>query len=293
MDTIEWTKKMGESVGSGWLPAPAVQTLITDTGVTIEQLMLELIPLASSLALPRLSGFCVGAVAQGVSGALYFGANLEFETGPLNLTVHAEQATVINAMGHGEASLIRLAVSAAPCGFCRQFLFELSGANGLQILLAGKKSKALPRLLPGAFGPKDLGVTGQLLTPERHSLEWVSPCAGPGAAAALDAARAAYAPYTAALAGAALVMHDNRTFAGSYLENAASNPTIGPMQSAVVAAVLARASVSSVAEAVIVQVEGSKIDHARNARFILEKLAPAVVLRELWARKTSTDRSGG
>lgn len=57
------------------------------------------------------------------------------------------------------------------------------------------------------------------------------------------------------------------------------------MKSAVVAAASAGASAGTITEAVLVQVEGSRIDHARNARFILEKLAPAVALRELWARK--------
>ena len=47
----------------------------------------------------------VGAVALGLSGALYAGANLEFLGQSLSLSVHAEQAAVYNAWVHGEAGV--------------------------------------------------------------------------------------------------------------------------------------------------------------------------------------------
>ena len=40
--------------------------------------MVDLLPTAQALARPAISGFRVGAIAHGLSGALYFGANLEF-----------------------------------------------------------------------------------------------------------------------------------------------------------------------------------------------------------------------
>ena len=65
---------------------------------------------------------CVGL---GASGRLYVGVNLEFPCLPLHNSVHAEQFLVVNALQHGERELVKLAVSAAPCGHCRQFLSEL------------------------------------------------------------------------------------------------------------------------------------------------------------------------
>ena len=65
---------------------------------------------------------CVGL---GASGRLYVGVNLEFPCLPLHNSVHAEQFLVVNAIQHGERELVKLAVSAAPCGHCRQFLSEL------------------------------------------------------------------------------------------------------------------------------------------------------------------------
>jgi cytidine deaminase len=42
--------------------------------------------------------------------------------------VHAEQFLVINALLHGECEIRKLAVTAAPCGHCRQFYSELACA---------------------------------------------------------------------------------------------------------------------------------------------------------------------
>ena len=160
---------------------------------------------------------------RGNRGAIYFGANLEILGCALNQTVHAEQATVVNAVAHGETGLARIAVSAPPCGYCRQFLIELATADQLQVLLAGKPPTRLADYLPEAFGPAELDVAGGLLRHQSHKLDWVSPSNGsnPTAEAAFAAATCAYAPYTQALAGAAVTTRAGKTFAGPYLENAA------------------------------------------------------------------------
>src|SRR2546429_6390861 len=98
--------------------------------------MLELLPEAQSHARPVLSGYRVGAIVRGTSGALYLGANLEFPGQSLNQTVHAEQAALSNAFMHDEPGIEAIAVSAAPCGHCRQFLYEFSERD-IQILLPG------------------------------------------------------------------------------------------------------------------------------------------------------------
>jgi len=262
---------------------------MADGGMPAERLMLDLMPLASAFSMAPISGFHVGAVAQGTSGALYFGANLEFAAGPLNWTVHAEQSAVVNALIHERSAPVRLAVSAAPCGYCRQFLFELAGGAQLEIVLDGRPPEPLGKLLPGAFGPADLGVPGGMPAPAPHSLESLPPQESAVATAAWEAARAAYAPYTGALAGAALRMRSGRVFAGPYLENAAFNPSLSPMQTAIVAAVLGGESGAGVMEAVLVRVEPSKVNHAGTARLLLERFAPGVPLREIAARLARGD----
>ena len=285
MNVVKLASERAQAAGGGWLPTQEVEELASQAKTSLEQLMLDLIPLAATFARPPLSRFHVGAVAQGTSGALYFGANLELPSCPLSQTVHAEQATVVNAAIHQETGLERLALSAAPCGHCRQFLWELATAAKLQILLAGQAPQLLRSLLPGAFGPADLDLEGRLLGSARHHLQWASTAPGTVAAeAALQAAQSSYAPYTGALGGVALRMSDGRTFAGPYLENAAFNPSLPPLQAAIIAAGLAGTSVEMVVEAVVVQQESSKVDHTAATCFVLETLAPNAVVYGLKVR---------
>lgn len=74
--------------------------------------------------------FLCRAVGLGASGRLYVGVNLEFAKLPINNSVHAEQFLVANALHHGEKAITKIAVSAAPCGHCRQFYSELCCAVG-------------------------------------------------------------------------------------------------------------------------------------------------------------------
>lgn len=70
------------------------------------------------------------AIGLASSGCIYVGVNLEFPGMPLSQSVHAEQFLMANLLLHGEARLDTLAVSAAPCGHCRQFYSELACAVG-------------------------------------------------------------------------------------------------------------------------------------------------------------------
>ena len=270
----------------GAIPAHKIQALMAEAEVGRDQLMVALIPHAKEYAVPALSGFRVGAVAEGVSGAFYLGANFEFADCPANQTVHAEQATVISAACHGEIGLTRLAVSAAPCGHCRQFLFELVTANELGVVLSGSDPATLTDYLPAAFGPADLGVTAGMLSLQNHPLVFAEPGSQrfAGAAAALAAAKASYAPYTEAFGGAAIAMRDGAVYGAPYLENAAFNPSVSPMQAAVIRACLARRSPGDFAEVCVAQGTTSKIDHARAATWISEGLAPGIPVRAIALR---------
>jgi cytidine deaminase len=97
--------------------------------------MLDLLREAQSFARPALTNLRVGAVVRGVSGALYVGANIEFAGANLGQTVHAEQAALSNAFMRGETGIEAVAVSAPPCGHCRQFLYEFAQDRDMEILL--------------------------------------------------------------------------------------------------------------------------------------------------------------
>ena len=237
--------------------------------------MLELIGVAAGWARPGVSGYKVGAVGQGESGALYLGANLEFEGAGLAQTVHAEQAVVANASAHGETGLVRLAVSAPPCGHCRQFLYELASADRLEIVLSGKQPAKLADFLPGAFGPADLGVAGGMLTRAAHALSAaVKDETDVLGEAAVAAANASYAPYSKAWGGAAIQVVDGRIFAGQYLENAAFNPSLPPLQAAYVSAVLGGCGPGDIVAAAIAQPVDARVDHYRAGMVLLQMVAP-------------------
>ena len=82
---------------------------------------------------PTVCCLATRAVALGATGRLYVGVNLEFPGLPLHHSVHAEQFLIANAVQAGESALTRLAVSAVPCGHCRQFCSELACAVRRQI----------------------------------------------------------------------------------------------------------------------------------------------------------------
>ena len=108
------------------LTAKQVETVKSISGLDDNALAFALLPLAAACALAPISHFMVGAIAQGSSGNLYFGANMEFSGVPLQQTIHAEQCAVTHAWLRGEASLVAITVNYTPCGHCRQIMNELN-----------------------------------------------------------------------------------------------------------------------------------------------------------------------
>ena len=162
----------------------------------------------------------MGAVGLGQSGRNYLGFNLEFPGLGLEQTVHAEQAVVALAHAQGERRLLSLLTSAPPCGFCRQFLRELQSQPWPKV-----GELALEEWLPQSFGPEDLGIHHGLLEQALPPL---------AEAQAEGAARRSWSPYSKTLAGVVIHCTENQSFCGSYLENAAFNPSLGPLQYALV-----------------------------------------------------------
>ena len=76
-----------------WITADEAQQIANKLGVSIPQLMVELIPLARKHAVVPVSDFRVGSCSMGLSGNLYFGVNMEFVGVSLIQTVHSEQFT--------------------------------------------------------------------------------------------------------------------------------------------------------------------------------------------------------
>jgi cytidine deaminase len=240
--------------------------------------ILALLPKAAALARPPISNFKVGAVARGSSGKHYFGTNVEFAGEALSFTVHAEQSAVVNAWMSGETAIDLVGTSAAPCGYCRQFLNEL--ATDLIIVMPGEVRR-LSELLPSSFGPRDLGIAGGLLQRDDHGLAIDDN--DDVARAALAAANMSYAPYSKSYAGVALRVKGGAIVSGAYAENAAFNPSLSPLQAALSQLNLRGGAWSEIEECALVRADAL---HDNATRVVLAAIGNAP-LRVIAARNSA------
>lgn len=274
-------------LGSAYRISPAEREAIeAELSVKTSELLRLLMERARHGARPPVSSFPVGAAGLGTSGTVYLGVNLEFGGAALNATVHAEQFVIANAMAAGEVRLLEISTSSAPCGHCRQFLNELPQADALICHIGSTVRTTLSALLPFAFGPADLFADADtcahthLLSGRQLALRL---CDGDGDGdgggdddgdgdgeavsadmdagtrelrrAALAACRRAYSPYSGRPAGIAVRTRGPRgkVYTGWAIENAAYNPTLGPLQCALVALTVDGIAFSQIESAVLVQ----------------------------------------
>ena len=111
----------------------------------------------------RYSKFRVGAAVLSAEGEIFAGCNVE--NASYGLTMCAERNAIFQAVAQGGRDITAVVIVTAtkaptpPCGACRQVLNEF-GPNAEVFLFgtgkAGTKFK-LAKLLPRAFGPKNLG----------------------------------------------------------------------------------------------------------------------------------------
>jgi len=214
----------------GKLSAQYISSLQIEYNATFDELLTHLLPFAAEFSVAPISNFRVGAIAVGGSGNLYFGANLEFKNQALSLVLHGEQSAISNAWLQGETSISKLAINAAPCGYCRQFINELACAQEVDILLNGDILR-FEEFLPMSFGPKDLGNNFGLLS-STHNLE---SSLKPESISSVffEQVSLSYAPYSKNLASCEIKTFDGKVFYGRYAENAAYSPSLSPLQAAI------------------------------------------------------------
>lgn len=272
----------------GRLPAHQLEALGAQREADTEIFMRALLPLARFFAHAPISRMRIGAVALGRRQGrreIYLGANLEFVGLALNQTIHAEQAVLVNAWQHGATKLEALAVTAPPCGHCRQFLMELGGSQSLGIILpsddgAGYQSVSLESLLPRAFGPRDLGQRAGLMAGHAPSGALFLPQDVEDALAqrALDAAARSWAPYSGNRAGCCLEDGRGRVYTGGAIESAAFNPGVTALHSAWLRLWFDNPHTQPhIARAVLVEA-GSLVSQKSAAQQLLAVLAPKVKL---------------
>ncbi len=124
--------------------------------------LIEMAVKARQFAYAPYSHYKVGAALLTRSGKFFTGCNVENAAYPTGLC--AERVAVFKAVSEGEREFTAIAVvtsnGGTPCGACRQVMAEFG--LDLSVIIADTHSRlvqeaTLAELLPGAFGPKDLG----------------------------------------------------------------------------------------------------------------------------------------
>lgn len=104
------------------------------------------------------SRFQVGAAVLAESGEIYGGANVE--NASYGATVCAERSAIFAAVNAGERKLKAIAVTATPCGMCRQVMREFCDPEAFRVIVAKTADDyrvfTLEELLPESFGPGHL-----------------------------------------------------------------------------------------------------------------------------------------
>ena len=114
------------------------------------------------------SGFRVGAALLGENGVVYTGCNVE--SCAYTPTICAERTALVKAVSEGEREFEAIAVVGslegeqnrvitAPCGVCRQALYEFGGDDLIVIMAKSPEDyieRRLGELLCLGFGPANL-----------------------------------------------------------------------------------------------------------------------------------------
>lgn len=235
----------------GMLTAEQVQHIKAQSGISDSELAFSLLPFAAAYAVTPISHFHVGAIACGASGNLYFGANMEFSHVSMGQVIHAEQCAITHSWMKGEKQITSITVNYTPCGHCRQFMNELREGGKIMVHLPGREPAVLHHYLPDSFGPADLNITTLLLDSVQHGYQNES--RDRLLSAAIEAANQSHAPYSQSHSGIAVQLKDGSLFTGRYAENAAFNPSLPPLQAALIMINLAGKDIHAIEHAKLVE----------------------------------------
>ncbi|SUO95063.1 cytidine deaminase [Suttonella ornithocola] len=214
-----------------FIPVERLPVSARENSVTLVDYALTLLEDAAQFAVVPISHFKVGAIAIDSQGNFYLGANQEYAHAAIAQTVHAEQSAIAHAWHRGAESIAHIIVNYTPCGHCRQFMNELAGAEDLLIHLPTSRSNRLVDFLPERFGPADLAIKERIFSSTQADLENLAE-GDELMQEAFKMACCSYTPYSESHAGICLKDHLGYLYSGTYLENAAFNPSLPPLQMA-------------------------------------------------------------
>lgn len=264
------------------IAAKDVEALIDEFGLGgPEELMLLARKSAERIARPPISSFFVGAIGlERETGNLIFGGNVEFPDTHLGTTIHGEGFVTTRAYSRGN-SLAAIALGEAhPCGHCRQYLSEFSSSRDLVLIDPLGHRLRLGDVYPWPFDPAYLGETGAVPTtahfPDLQLAD--DELADTVASELLAAGRRSCAPYSMCPAAIVLTLRNGRRISGSAIESVAYNPTIGPLQAALIDLIAHGYEYVDIAGATLGTASDGPVDYAASVAELLRAVAPGATL---------------
>lgn len=265
----------GANMG-GVLPASEAARLVAQFALRdVRELMVLLLDSAKHYAKPPISNFLVGAVGlEAETGNLVLGGNVEFPRTHLGLTLHGEGFVFARAFSRGTTISVIAIGEAHPCAHCRQFIAEFAASRDLQLIDPLGHTLTTQQLYPWPFDPDYLGETGAVpslrswpdLVLSRDDIE-------PDTAQALKAAGAkAHAPYSRCPGAVVIKLTDGNMVTGSSVENVAFNPTLQPLQAALIDLLAHGYSYDDIAHVTLGTVLRGAVDYSGTTAHLLDAI---------------------
>lgn len=243
---------------------------------SVEELMLQALTPARGMARPPISDFFVGAVGlERETGNLILGGNVEFPGTHLGFTIHGEGFVFTRAASRG-TSVETIAIGEAhPCAHCRQYISEFATSRELTLIDPLGHRLTMAQLYPWPFDPDYLGERGAIAGAYDATLnlaanDWPSTIAD----RLLDAGRCAHAPYSKCPGAVVLALNDGQMVSGFSIESVAFNPTMGPLQAAMINLIAHGYEAADIAEAALGTWLNGNVDYALSVTELFGKLAP-------------------
>ncbi|WP_417308910.1 cytidine deaminase [Devosia sp.] len=246
----------------------------------VEEVMLVGLAAARAFAFPPISDFHVGAIGREAgTGDLILGGNMEFAGTHLGTTVHGEGFVFSRAFSRGQRIDTIALGEAHPCGHCRQYLSEFAGADQLKLIdLLGHRLD-LAQLYPWPFDTAYLGEPGAVAGRVNwRDLRFVEEALDDLSDVLLETGRRAHAPYSKCPAAVVLDLADGARVAGATIESVAFNPTMPPLQAALIDVRAHGYAPDAIVAATLGATRGGAVDHVPGTEALLATVAPGVTL---------------
>ncbi len=133
--------------------------------------------------------------------------------------------------------------------------------------------------MPASFGPSNLKINVSLYDDRDNNLRLQAPNTEPVVQEALRQANIAYAPYSDCPSGIALSLKNGELFGGFYVENAAFNPSVSPILSALVNLLSNGYNYKDIREVTLVERKKGPVTQKNNVKDVLGSIAPQATFR--------------